>query len=91
MEKYCLLVQVTPGSRESRVFSYCPEENLLRVKLKARPEKGAANRELIEVMSKTFNIPKAQIGIRVGHKTKRKLVCFERVSVADIQGQLAKI
>lgn len=90
MSKFCLLVQVVPGSRESRVIDYVASENLLRVKLKARPEKGAANRALIETLGKFFGIAQTQITIKVGHKTRRKLICFEGIYGNQVQTLLAK-
>ena len=48
-----------------------------KVSLKSQPEKGKANKELIEVLSKFFGVYKSRIEIVSGKTGKRKKVKIE--------------
>lgn len=65
-----LLVKVTPKSSKSCIVGW--EGDVLKVRLKALPEKGNANKELISFLSKTIKIPQKQISLVHGHKGRQK-------------------
>lgn len=71
-----LTVKVIPKSSKSEVIS-C-EDDQLKVRLKAVPEKGEANEELIRVLADYFEIPKSQVTIIRGHKSRTKIVQLEK-------------
>lgn len=52
-------------------------EQTIKIRIKAVPEKGKANEELIKFLSKELNIPKDQITIISGKSTQLKLVRFD--------------
>lgn len=64
-------VKVIPGSRKNSLEMH---EGVLKVKIKAPPDKGKANEELIEFLSESFSIPKSEICILSGHTSKLKKV-----------------
>ena len=47
-------------------------DGALKIKLKAPPVDGAANKELIKFLSKKFKIPKTDISIKKGGSSKTK-------------------
>ncbi len=47
-------------------------ENELKVKIHSTPQKGKANKELLEFLSEIFNVPKSNIKIIKGEKSNRK-------------------
>lgn len=65
-------VRVTPRASKSMVVGW--EEDVLRVRLKANPEKGQANEELIELLSEFFGLPKSKIQLVRGHKSRLKKI-----------------
>ncbi len=67
-----LNVKVVPRSSKSGVVG--PYKDGLKVKLTSPPVEGQANKELIEVLAKEFNIRKKDIEIIRGKKTKNKVV-----------------
>lgn len=69
-----ITVKVIPKSSKSEVIGW--ENDQLKVRLKAVPEKGEANEELIRVLAEYFDIPKSQITIIRGHKSRIKTVQF---------------
>lgn len=50
------------------------DENNFVVKLKCIPEKGKANKELIKLLAKNFNVPSCNVSIKTGHTSKNKII-----------------
>ena len=46
----------------------------IAIGITAEPEKGKANKELIEKISKHFDVPKSNVRIISGEKSRKKLV-----------------
>jgi len=70
-----LSVRVQP--RSSRAAVEGVKEGSLRVRLTAPPAGGEANAQLLDVLSKEFNIRKSAIRILRGHSSRDKLVEVE--------------
>ena len=68
-------VILKPKSKEQKIEKLT--DNAYKVCVKALPIKGAANKELLEVLSEHFEIPKSQIKIISGWKSRRKIVGWE--------------
>jgi len=69
-------VRVTAGAREHRVVGM--ENGALIVKCRDAPEKGKANKAVIELLAKHFGVPKRDISIVFGKNIARKLVKIQR-------------
>ena len=72
-----LSVKVIPKwCRTELVDIFMDEEGhqTLKIKLKAAPEKGKANRELIEFLSNLLNTPKSNITIVSGQTSRKKII-----------------
>lgn len=67
-----LHIKVFPQSGQSKIIKY--ENDILRVKLKAAPEKGKANLELIKLLHKEFGQDKENIKILSGVSNRNKLI-----------------
>jgi uncharacterized protein len=73
--------EVSPGSRSAEVPSgYNPWRKRIEVKLKAQPEKGKANDELIKALSDIFKVPSTSIEITSGATNSRKSVLVRGIS-----------
>ena len=68
-------VQVVPRASRSEVVGEC--NGALRVRIAAPPVDGAANEELIRVLSKTFKIPRSAVKLVSGHSSRIKQVSIE--------------
>ncbi len=66
-------VKVIPRSSKSCVDEVI-EDGVLKVKLRAVPEKGRANEELIAVLAEHFNVPKSSVELISGETSRRKRV-----------------
>lgn len=68
-------VHVVPGSSRSEIAG--SHNDALRVRVAARPVEGAANQELILILSKTFKVSKSSVRIVSGARGRAKLVSIE--------------
>ena len=69
-EETLLTVKVTPRFSKNSLYSW--EEAVLKVRLKAIPERGSANKELISYLSAVLKIPKRDIFLVHGQKGRIK-------------------
>lgn len=66
-----LRVKVKPNSKNQAIEA---EGDSLIVRLKSPPVDGKANEELVKLLAKQFNVPKAKIRVKSGLASKSKLV-----------------
>lgn len=72
-----LRVKVLPKSPKNEITEIMEDdsgEKTYKIRIKAAPEKGRANAELIKFLSKEFNIPKQNIVIISGKTEQLKLI-----------------
>ena len=67
-----LNIKVIPSSSKDCIAGWL--EDTLKVKVKAPPEKGKANKAIIKVLEKTLNLPKGSINITSGATSSRKII-----------------
>lgn len=65
-------------------------DGALKIRLAAPPVDGEANEELIRFLAKLFDVPRSQIALISGQRSKNKLVCVSGVSVEDGEKILAE-
>ncbi|MGI8787573.1 MAG: DUF167 domain-containing protein [Pyrinomonadaceae bacterium] len=78
-------VRVVPRASKSEIVGEM--NGALKIKINAPPVDGAANAELIKVLSKKFNVPKSAIEILKGQtsKTKQiKIIGSKTINFADL-------
>ena len=73
-----LNIKVIPSSSKDGVAGWL--EDTLKVKVKAPPEKGKANKAVIKVLQKVLRLPKGSIEIKSGSSSSRKVI---EISVED--------
>ncbi|MBD3191365.1 MAG: hypothetical protein GF308_12015 [Candidatus Heimdallarchaeota archaeon] len=73
-----LQVVVKPRSRKRKMTIDLTEEFLV-VEVKAPPDKGKANKELLKFIAKALDVSSSQIGIVYGHTSQDK--CLEIIGV----------
>ena len=77
-----LQVKVHPGAGRNEIIGFT--EGVLQVKIAAPPEKGKANRELIDFFSRLLDIKKSSITIVKGEASRHKLVAIEGLDPEEI-------
>lgn len=69
-----ILIEVKVEPRSSRKGIAGVIDNALKVRLTAPPVGGAANDQLIEILSKKTGVKKSSIRIKRGHASRKKIV-----------------
>lgn len=66
-------VSVTVKTKAKKEGIEIKKDNSLIVRVNALPSNGEANKRVIELLSKYFNVAKTKIELCVGHKSKHKV------------------
>jgi uncharacterized protein len=65
-------IRIIPKSSQTKIIE--EKDDFLKIKLKAAPEKGKANAELIKFLAKHFKTAKSNINIIKGKTSKNKVI-----------------
>lgn len=78
-----LNIFVKPNAKRTALLAV--KNKILHIAIHAKPQDGAANEELIRFLAKLFELPKSQITLKRGEKSRTKwLVVPETASVLAI-------
>jgi uncharacterized protein (TIGR00251 family) len=77
-----LAIRVTPSAGRNEITSW--RDGVLQVKIAAPPEKGKANKELIDFLSKALGVKKYAISIIKGHTSRNKVIAIEGMNREEI-------
>ena len=80
-------VHVIPGSKLNQMVGYM-DDGSLKIKLKAKPIEGKANKELVKYLSDVLEIKVSEIEIDSGFNSRNKIV---RIWNVEKPGILQKI
>jgi uncharacterized protein (TIGR00251 family) len=72
---FYLNIYVQPGASKNAIVGIYNDK--LKIQLTARPKEGQANQQLIKFIAKYFEIPKSQINLVKGERSRNKLLCFK--------------
>ncbi len=81
-----LAVRVVPRAARSGLAG--TREGELLVRLNAAPVEGAANSELIEVLSDALGVAKRSVSITVGERSRRKTVLIRGLSADQVAAKI---
>jgi len=70
-----LRVKAQPAASKNE-FCGLYGEDALKIRIKAAAVEGAANKELIKFLSKSFKVSKSDINFKSGETSKIKRICF---------------
>lgn len=70
--KTILKIYVQPGASKNEFVGLYGEPPRLKIKIKARPEGGEANAEVITFLAKVLKVSKSKIEIYRGHISRQK-------------------
>ena len=79
-------VYVQPGAGGNEVAGY--REDRLKVRLKAPPVEGKANRECVKYLAKVLSVPPSSVEIVRGHKSRMKTVLVKGGAPASVEAKL---
>ena len=83
-----VLIAVRVVPRAARAGLAGIREDALLVRLNAAPVEGAANAELIEVLSDALGVPRRSISITAGERSRRKTVLVQGLPADEIASRI---
>ena len=83
-----VLIAVRVVPRAARAGLAGIREDALLVRLNAAPVEGAANAELIEVLSDALGVPRRSISITAGERSRRKTVLIRGLPADEIASRI---
>ena len=81
-----LRVKVVPGASRSKVAGVL--DVMLKVAVAAAPEKGKANKALLELLAGVLDVPKRAVSIERGHTASRKVVMLQGLTSRQVRAAL---
>lgn len=69
---YLLKIQVSPGASATQIVG--PYGDRLKIRIAAAPEKGAANKSLLDYLAERLGLAKNQIRLKSGSRDRTKVV-----------------
>lgn len=85
--KGCFLwIKVTTKAARNEIAGY--EGEVLKIRLKAIPEKGKANQELIGFLADRLSIRREQIQLVSGQSSRKKKLCVTGASLEELHKRL---
>jgi uncharacterized protein (TIGR00251 family) len=79
-------VEVISKASRSEIVDW--ENNELKVRVAAVPEKGEANAELLRHLAEIFGVAKSKVQLMQGEKSRQKCVCIVGLSLVQMQDKL---
>ena len=73
-----LSIYLVPGAKNEQILGIIETERgkALKIAIRERPIENKANIALIEFLAKVLNVPKSNISIKRGHKSREKRICI---------------
>lgn len=81
-----LSVRVHPGAKRNEIRG--EQAGALRVSVTTAPEKGKANKTLIEFLAKSFAVRRSQMEIISGETSSQKRICFTDISLEQLREKI---
>lgn len=78
-----LLVRLTPNASREQILGF--ENNVLRVKVTAKPVENAANEALVALLAKTAGVAKSAVRIRSGATSRNKRVEIDGINEFNLE------
>ena len=83
-----LKLHVTPGAREDVLAGW--QGDSLRVKIRARPEKGRANEAVLRFLAGRLSLTRSRLALVRGATSRDKLIEVEGLSEAELRARLGR-
>jgi uncharacterized protein (TIGR00251 family) len=83
-----LPVRAQPGARRNEIRGV--QDGILKVCVTQSPEKGKANKALVEVLSKSLGLKKSQIELIAGQTSHQKRFLVRNIEVQELAQRVQK-
>ncbi len=79
-------IKASPRALQTKCIGW--EENFLKVKIRAIPAKGSANKELVTYLSSLLKLPKSRISLSKGLTSKIKQVHIDGLTLDEVKEKI---
>jgi uncharacterized protein len=83
-----LLVRAQPGTRRNEIRGV--QDGSLKVCVTQSPEKGKANKAVVELLSKTLGLKKSQMELIAGATSHQKRILVRGIKAEDLAGRIER-
>jgi len=80
-------LKVIPGAREDEVVGW--QENVLRLRVRAKPERGRANDAVCRLLARVLGVPRTNVSIARGAGSRDKLVVIDGLDDEELRRRVA--
>ena len=84
-----LPVRAQPGSRRNEIRG--EQDGMLKVCVTQSPEKGKANKALVELLSKALSLKKSQFELIAGETSHQKKFLVRKITPAELSQRLGRV
>ncbi len=81
-------MRVSPGAREDGISGW--REDVLRVRVRAAPEKGKANQAVCAMIAGALALPKRAVSVERGHTARDKTLLVDGLTEDELMSRLGK-
>lgn len=81
-----LRVRAAPRAKRTEVMGI--QGGMIRIRVSAPPNDGAANEELIDFLARTLSVSPSAIRLRSGHASRSKVLHIAGVTRAEVEARL---
>ena len=78
-------IQVQPKASRNRIVT---QDGKVKVYVTAAPERGRANKAVVEALARNLEIPKRAVSIISGERSRTKLLAIEGLGEVEIRRRL---
>ncbi|MDB5420837.1 MAG: hypothetical protein JWR59_784 [Brevundimonas sp.] len=89
-----LAVRLTPGAASDRIDGWdvdAEDRAVLKVRVRARPVEGEANKALILLLAKTLDVPKSAVSLARGGQSRLKMIDIATLDEAAVRDRLSSL
>ena len=80
-------VRVSPGAGKTRVLG--EYAGALKIAVSAAPEKGKANKAVIELLSRALGVRKSDVSVVSGETSRDKRICVKNIATDEVLKRIA--
>jgi uncharacterized protein len=84
-----LPVRAHPGARRNEIRGV--QDGMLKVSVTQSPEKGKANKALIELLAKQLGLKKSQIGLVAGETSHQKRLLVHGIDAKELTARIQRV
>jgi uncharacterized protein len=84
-----LTIRAQPGSRRSEIRGI--QEGMLKVSVTQSPEKGKANKAIVDLLAKSLSLRKSQIELLAGETAREKKFLFRQIAAYELLRRIERV